>query len=1241
VKNDRKISSKEKTKVARRFRVSKSTAERIRQYDSIIDRLGKKNKIAPNLVRGIIAAESRGVASARAKSGYKGLMQAGKNKNQYKPETSIQTGIRKYKSFERSMTRELKKYGLDFKDVSEKGKIGMCMVAYNAGPGTVQKALKYASGVGEVKKWLNPEHFLRALIHYKAYSVKTALSQGLKRKSGKILAQELSQLPGINMDMAAIKKKYFVKNKWKTGELKKAITNHVAKERINLTGKNLTLSQVRAQASKWLLYSVNFKHKNLKKSYVDNVLNYKRYFDNILKAVKKREPKVKKPLKEKVLKTGSERRKAIVNMQEGVIDIDSNFDASGDAPFYERPDLSWVPAHSPIIDSAAKDYGVDPDLVKAIMWVETTHGYYDIVKAASDSEKSVLPMNVHSEYWKGLGKTREQLKDMRTNVRLGVCILSEIVNRLKYSSADKIATLYNNLSADKVSDYGARVSKVYQEKPWKKPVPSEKEGIIWRIGEQLVPASKLINDMMSSRARIGRTLLSQPEKKMSLRELLELTLKDKPDVFNRLENQIQKAQKFNDSQGFSVDFVRWLESFFGLPYSKQSESGKFSKDLTRALELWQHSCGLKIDGKMAWKGDTFKSLGGLRFETLEGKYAGKDGRMILPADASVSDKYDFFKQLVKSRFGVFKEGPGVVNIVGIRGMSEGKQVSNVLRGRGLVDTTHNDTIFLVGQDAKGKKFVKAYPASVDPGSQRRDQPTAHLRDGTYLYKISLHPGRHHLKLIKNLSDYVAKLKKSSDQQEKSLGESVKIHSDLRYTALRGISKQTVLRDFNKDGKLEPHEEHLGHFGINIHISDITKRKPWSIGCNVISGKTEPDTLKNYVDFTHTIRQSKNRNEIPYTLIDFSKVDSLKTWLKFDAGDIIFKGTEKLVEVKEKLQKYIIQAADRLNKWLEKPSKKKRELPKIREATGQLGQEIKDRKTPWEGKRPLPQIRDSEFQAKKKEQETKGKIEDRDSIKFRKVLKIQGRKDRLKQKERTKDKIKDLNAKKDDLRIAKYAFEQHIQKEKEQLISNMDKLEVIGKQRKLDINHRSHPKNEMNLLYKHAEKVGLSKKDANEILSYGYYPKDVVRFINKNESKGFNKGQVGDALKAELKLMKHLKDNYCTGSNDLVREALRGAKYSVLDAITMKKFDQMVKTEDRIDMKFTKTVELLSKAKEFSWDLKKSMFKKDLGKTQDSKTQLKEKSKEGKRELPKIRELKVKSKQREKQTKEKLQRPRFP
>ena len=36
------------------------------------------------------------------------------------------------------------------------------------------------------------------------------------------------------------------------------------------------------------------------------------------------------------------------------------------------------------------------------------------------------------------------------------------------ASAAEIATVYNNLGARKVSDYGARVERLMKEKPWEK-----------------------------------------------------------------------------------------------------------------------------------------------------------------------------------------------------------------------------------------------------------------------------------------------------------------------------------------------------------------------------------------------------------------------------------------------------------------------------------------------------------------------------------------------------------------------------------------------------------------------------------------------------------------------------------------------------------------------------------------------------------------------------------------------------
>ncbi len=38
-------------------------------------------------------------------------------------------------------------------------------------------------------------------------------------------------------------------------------------------------------------------------------------------------------------------------------------------------------------------------------YMETTHGYYDAIPALFNKNKSILPMNVRSNYWKDIGFT--------------------------------------------------------------------------------------------------------------------------------------------------------------------------------------------------------------------------------------------------------------------------------------------------------------------------------------------------------------------------------------------------------------------------------------------------------------------------------------------------------------------------------------------------------------------------------------------------------------------------------------------------------------------------------------------------------------------------------------------------------------------------------------------------------------------------------------------------------------------
>ncbi len=75
--------------------------------------------------------------------------------------------------------------------------------------------------------------------------------------------------------------------------------------------------------------------------------------------------------------------------------------------------MSDVAKYSSIIVSESKKRNVDSNLVKAIMYMETTHGYYDAIPTLFDKNKSILPMNVRSNYWKDIGFTRGELKKQR------------------------------------------------------------------------------------------------------------------------------------------------------------------------------------------------------------------------------------------------------------------------------------------------------------------------------------------------------------------------------------------------------------------------------------------------------------------------------------------------------------------------------------------------------------------------------------------------------------------------------------------------------------------------------------------------------------------------------------------------------------------------------------------------------------------------------------------------------------
>ncbi len=174
-----------------------------------------------------------------------------------------------------------------------------------------------------------------------------------------------------------------------------------------------------------------------------------------------------------VINMEADRRRNIIDGAPAVFEIADNPNADASAPFIEWPEKSQVFRYDGIIQGEAIRQGVDPDLVRAIMYMETTHGHLDWIPALIDVNKSLLPMNIKTETWRDLGWSREDLKDPKTNIKAGTLILKRTGERVEDPTVEKIASVYNFLGREKVNDYGARVGVIYREKLWKEDAVGE------------------------------------------------------------------------------------------------------------------------------------------------------------------------------------------------------------------------------------------------------------------------------------------------------------------------------------------------------------------------------------------------------------------------------------------------------------------------------------------------------------------------------------------------------------------------------------------------------------------------------------------------------------------------------------------------------------------------------------------------------------------------------------------------
>lgn len=105
----------------------------------------------------------------------------------------------------------------------------------------------------------------------------------------------------------------------------------------------------------------------------------------------------------------------------------------------------FVRKNSEIISEAADEFGVDPNLVRAVIYTEMSRGFYDQYNPMGSP--SVLPGNLQ-KHWEDLIPGSD-VNNTRDSVRLTAKLISEIGKRLDEPYPEDIYSLYNGMAHDR------------------------------------------------------------------------------------------------------------------------------------------------------------------------------------------------------------------------------------------------------------------------------------------------------------------------------------------------------------------------------------------------------------------------------------------------------------------------------------------------------------------------------------------------------------------------------------------------------------------------------------------------------------------------------------------------------------------------------------------------------------------------------------------------------------------------
>ncbi|MCF3628130.1 hypothetical protein RJ527_08645 [Thalassospiraceae bacterium LMO-SO8] len=177
--------------------------------------------------------------------------------------------------------------------------------------------------------------------------------------------------------------------------------------------------------------------------------------------------------KNPILTDPIERTDAILNNASARFEVKENPNADDSDPWYAVPSVgkTAVLNFEPLLIAEARKQGVDPDLVKAIVYAENARGhYFGTAKMLEGFQLAgtIFPMNIDPEKWSGLGIDKNSAYAPESNVKAGVTLIKRIFDRVPNPSPAKIASVWNYVGRENVNDFGAYVARIYREKPWTK-----------------------------------------------------------------------------------------------------------------------------------------------------------------------------------------------------------------------------------------------------------------------------------------------------------------------------------------------------------------------------------------------------------------------------------------------------------------------------------------------------------------------------------------------------------------------------------------------------------------------------------------------------------------------------------------------------------------------------------------------------------------------------------------------------